>query len=76
MSDVTKFEGVVVERGPNGSGIVEISSPASETRKAGVFNLDVVHTPEVSRAAQVGRTVRGLAIPLGENYKILRIEPK
>jgi hypothetical protein len=74
--DVTEFVGVVVNRGANGSGIVEISSPASIQNKAASFSLDVVHTPEVSKVVQVGRTVRGFAVPLGDNFKILRIEPK
>lgn len=75
MSEVTKFVGTVVERSANGSGIVEMSSPGLE-HKAGLFSYHVIHTPEVSRIAQVGRTVEGLAVPVGDNYKIIRIEAK
>jgi len=56
--------------------MIEISSPPAFEHKIGIFTLDVTHTPEVSKIARVGRSVEGLAVPLGEGLKILRIEPK
>lgn len=76
MAEVTKFKGTVVQRSANGSGMVEISSPPAYEHKMGIFTIDVTHTREVSKTARVGHTVEGLAVPLGEGFKILRIDPK
>jgi hypothetical protein len=76
MPPVTKFKGTVVERSANGSGVVEFLNPTDSKHKLGVFSIDVVYTTEIDKLARVGHQVEGLAIPFGDNFKILRIEPK